>query len=216
MEFIITADELKPRLAEFFILDARKREEYEAAHVEGAAHLPGNILLKEGVELISQESFGALMSCLGIIPDTKIAVYDNGNGRPAARLWFVAKHFGHKNVVVVDGGWPCASVLPQSDTEPKLSPTNYVPALTEGYIVTTQDILDNFDCIKLLDVRTSDEFRGFTMLDNPRGGHIPGAIHIEHSYFLDSSPEKSFISTEKIVALLSEAGINKDDFIVPY
>ena len=218
MKFLLTADDLMPRLDEFVIVDARRRDEYETAHVEGAVYLPGDPLLKDGVGFISPGNFGVLMDRLGVRAGSKIIVYDDGNGRPACRFWFVAKHYGHKDVFVLDGGWPAAASLPHSTVEarPAAGAAGYTPYVTEGYMYFAQNIADNFERIKLLDVRTWDEYCGHTLVDNPRGGHIPGSIHINHAEFLSPTREGYFKTAEEITRIMDNAGIGKEDFIVPY
>ncbi|MCL2396936.1 MAG: rhodanese-like domain-containing protein [Defluviitaleaceae bacterium] len=215
MKILITARELAENITEYLILDARNREEYEKSHIQGAVHIPGDPLLKEGDDFMSRANFTAMMGRLGITNACKIVVYDDGNGRAPARFWFVAKHYGHGDIFVLDGGWPAAVYLPQSTEEPAPSPADYTTAITPGYIVSTQDILDGLGSIKILDVRTLEEYTGIDLYGNPRGGHIPGAINVSHTKFLDASPARYFIDTDKITSIMDNAGINKKDFIVP-
>jgi len=216
MKIVLKAAEVAEGLGEYLIVDARSREEYEKSHVAGARHLPGNQHLKNGDVMISGDEFAALMSSIGAGNHSKILVYDDGNGRNPARFWFVAKHYGHKDVFVLDGGWPAVADLPQNADVPHANPSNYSIATATGFITNTQDILDNFDKIKLLDVRTLDEYTGRDLVDNPRGGHIPGAANINFIELLDTNTDSYFVPPDKITSLLAGAGIVKDDFVVTY
>ena len=216
MNYLITADNLKNSVNNYIIIDTRSSEEYMLSHLEGALHMPVNPILKEGNAPISEAGFAQLMGQLGISNSSRILVYDDGNGRFTARFWYVAKYYGHKEVYILDGGWPAAGGLPKTIEAPQISGTDYHTTVTPGYIAATDELLKNFDKIKFLDVRTAEEFDGRNLNGNPRGGHIPGAKNISHTKFLSASDEGYFISKEGIAGLLDSVGINKDDFIVPY
>lgn len=216
MKQLITADQLKNSLSDYAIIDTRSSEEYMLSHLEGAVHMPVNPALKEGNSPISEANFAGLMGRLGITNDSRILVYDDGNGRFTARFWHIAKHYGHKEVFILDGGWPAANSLPKTVQVPDVSSAIYQTTVTPGYIAATDDILRDFDKIKLLDVRTLEEYDGRNLNGNPRGGHIPGAANVSHTMLLSGSSEGYFIPKENIVKLLDSAGINKDDFIMVY
>jgi len=216
MEIVLKAAEVAARLSEYLIIDARSREEYEKAHIAGAVFLPGNQHLKSGDVMMSQGEFEALMCSIGAENSSKILVYDDGNGRNPARFWFVAKHYGHDNVFVLDGGWPAIGGLPQSTDLPQIVQSNYVAGFADGFIATVHSIVENYGKIKLLDVRTADEYAGRNLMDNPRGGHIPGAINVDFNEFLSPDTDKYFVPHDNINFMMTSAGISKDDFIVPY
>ncbi|WP_228054957.1 sulfurtransferase [Gloeocapsopsis crepidinum] len=74
------------------------------------------------------------------------------------------------------------------------------------------------DCV-LLDVRTSPEYRGEIFMMQPpegteRGGHIPGAVHLEHTLMLNE--DGTFKSVEELHALYTSQGITPDKEVFPY
>src|SRR3954468_11239166 len=83
------------------------REEYLAAHIPGARffdidevsdhHDPAPHMLP------TADEFGAAMERLGIGRSDGIIVYDNSPVRTAARGWFTLRHFGARQVAVLDG-----------------------------------------------------------------------------------------------------------------
>ena len=215
MKIVVSAAEVAQNLAEYLIIDARSREEFDASHIMGAVHLPGNPHLKNDNVVISQKEFADVMSKIGADASSKILVYDDGNGRSPARFWVVAHHYGHRNVHILDGGWPAAA-LPKSNTPRDIAPTSYTADSADGYITTTGQILDNFDKIKLLDVRTLDEYEGRNLVDNPRGGHIQGAINIDFTRLMMPDDNEYFIPHDDIHAIMAAAGISKEDALVCY
>ena len=214
---IVKADEIAAKLDEYLIIDTRSREEYEKLHVDNAVFLPGNQHLKNGEIVINADEFAVLMSKIGATPQSKILVYGDGdNARNPARFWLVARHYGHEAVFVLDGGWPAAVNLPHSSEIILTMPTSYVVRKTSGFIISLDEILENIDKIKFLDVRTADEYFGRNLVDNPRGGHIPGAVNVDFNAFLAADGNGYFQLDNKIEAIMNTAGLHKDDFIVPY
>ena len=48
--------------------------------------------------------FGRAMEALGVGSDDRVVVYDNSPLRTAARGWFMLRHFGSREVAILDGG----------------------------------------------------------------------------------------------------------------
>src|SRR3982751_1809720 len=85
--------------------------EYKAAHVPGASYLhlerdlSGSISAGSGRHpLPDPGTFASRLSALGVGADTQLIAYDQGNGAYAARLWWLARWIGIRNVAVLDGG----------------------------------------------------------------------------------------------------------------
>ena len=69
------------------------------------------------------------------------------------------------------------------------------------------------DSVKILDVRTPGEFAG-TDVRSARGGHVPGANHIEWTSQLDDKGR--LLPDEILEAQLEKAGIKPDDTVIVY
>ena len=217
MKIVLSCAEVADRLNEFLILDMRTKEEFDEYHVNGAVFWPGNPHLKNGDAVINKDEFAALMSQIGATKDSKILAYDDGNRRNPARMWMVAAQYGHMSVYVLDGGWPAAkNSLPLSNTATDVNTTTYTAEETGGYIATSQDIVADFDKMKLLDVRTLDEFTGKALMGNSRGGRITGAVNVDFNELLNTEGDEFFLAPDKIESIMTAAGIAKDDHIVPY
>src|SRR5690606_8404622 len=50
-------------------------------------------------------TFSARLGAWGISPSHQVVTYDAGDGAYAARLWFLLRALGHRDVAVLDGGW---------------------------------------------------------------------------------------------------------------
>ena len=84
------------------------RDEYLASHIPGARFLDIDEVSDHSNPaphmLPSAAEFGAAMERLGIGRGDRIVVYDNSPLRTAARGWFTLRHFGARNVAILDGG----------------------------------------------------------------------------------------------------------------
>jgi len=124
-------------------------------------------------------TFQAAMARAGLESVRLAVVYDDADSTIAARLWWMLRHFGHRQVAVLDGGfrgWAAAG-LPVSTEVPR-------PA-RGSFTVTSAGLLPVLDADGaarlarsgfLLDARAGDRYRGETEPVDPAAGHIPGAI----------------------------------------
>src|SRR5690606_1615581 len=85
---------------------------YREAHVPGAryAHLDRDLSgpHRPGAgrhPWPDAATFTARLGAWGISPSHQVVAYDAGDGAYAARLWFLLRALGHRDVAVLDGGW---------------------------------------------------------------------------------------------------------------
>ncbi|MBU1361672.1 MAG: sulfurtransferase [Gammaproteobacteria bacterium] len=197
-ETLITATELaslqqgaRPALVldcsfELTDLEAGRRL-YDAGHVPGAVYVHLEHALsaaKTGRNgrhpLPERSAFAATMAALGMNQDTQVVAYDNAGGMYAARLWWMLRWAGHRDVAVLDGGlaaWKAVGGAVATDTPAALPAGNFV---LRDSLVSTMD----YEQVKanieeghrlVIDARAPDRFRGENETLDPIGGHIPGA-----------------------------------------
>src|SRR5690606_9605332 len=86
--------------------------QYAAGHIPGAVYADLNRDLSDlGRQghgrhpLPDSDAFAATLGRWGITPDTQVVAYDAADGSmAAARLWWLLRLLGHRNVAVLDGG----------------------------------------------------------------------------------------------------------------
>jgi len=61
--------------------------------------------------------------------------------------------------------------------------------------------------VQIIDARSESEFCGDNKLQNQRGGHIPGAVHLEWSDAIHPDTHK-FRSAADLVEIFTDAGID--------
>ncbi len=135
------------------------------------------------------ERFSGVMQRLGLGPSTQVVAYDDANGMFAARLWWALNYYGHAQVAVLDGGWQkwLAEGRPTTSDMPSIAPTNIKAIPNPAWIYTDAEILATLDSNTtiLLDVRSEGEYAGQASRAT-RAGHIPGAINLPRSQFLNA------------------------------
>src|SRR4029453_17732071 len=119
MESLVSTEWLAQHLreADLIVVDASwhmpstgrsGREEYLAAHIPGARFLEIDEVADRANPaphaLPQADAFAWAMEQLGVGRDYCIVVYDNSPLRTAARGWFMLRHFGARQVAILDGG----------------------------------------------------------------------------------------------------------------
>ncbi len=206
---LITASELAKNLSNpnwaivdcRFSLDdtARGRRDYLQSHIPGAvyAHLNEDlsgqaIAGKTGRHpLPQQEKFVQTLSNWGIDSETQTVTYDDkGGAMTAARLWWMLRWVGHKDVAVLNGGWPQwqkNGYQASSSAETRM-PRVFTPRIRDDLLFSADDVLKvmgnpNF---RLFDSRSADRYRGENETVDPIAGHIPGALSAPFANNLNS------------------------------
>jgi thiosulfate/3-mercaptopyruvate sulfurtransferase len=204
------------------IIDARSPEAYAAGHIPGAVSVSTYDYFvpntkPEGMRAFASQT-AALYGAAGIGLDTPLVVYDDDTGVRVARECWLLEYLGHRNVRLLHGGlnaWQqCGGPI---STEAFLSAARQfeIQHHSAGF-VSADEITAELRQPKrvVIDVRDELEHEG---LDHTacceRRGHVPGAVWIHWSAFLEQG---RFKSAEAIRALLQSRGIRADDEVVPY
>lgn len=194
---------------------------YEQGHIPSAvaASLPDIRfpVPAGGYRLPAEDELAPVLARLGIGAHTHVVAYDEGSSLNAARLFFTLDVFGHPKVSILDGGleaWRRAG-LPLSREPASVSRTTYRPSLQPGRVVSAEDILEALSdsSIILVDARSRVEYDGTAQMGK-RGGHIPGAVHIEWREHL--RPDMTFKPPSELRALYQAHGVLSDRHVVTY
>jgi thiosulfate/3-mercaptopyruvate sulfurtransferase len=188
------------------------RDEYLASHIPGARFLDIDELSDRSNPaphmLPSASDFASAMGRLGIGSGDRIVVYDNSPIRTAARGWFMLRHFGARQVAILDGGFQkwLAERRPTESGEPPQRRARF-DAEERDEVATKEQILAGV-ASPLLDARGKARFEGSEADPRPgvAAGHIPGAANLPFSSLYDD--DGRFRSTEEIRRLFAEAGID--------
>jgi thiosulfate/3-mercaptopyruvate sulfurtransferase len=200
-------------------------EIYQNAHIPGAVYwnILTDLLLPDMRMNLDPTNMGKLLSQSGITPETTAIAYGSYPGTGALIFWLL-KIFGHDRVYVLNGGhqkW-VAEGCPLAAELSDFAPTEYqVKAPDANLRVLQTEVLASLnrpDSV-LLDVRTPEEYRGEIFMMNPpvgeeRGGHIPGAVHLQHTLTLNE--DGTFKSAAELQTLFDSRGVTPDKEVFPY
>jgi len=195
MDPLVTTEWLARHLGDVTIVDSswfmpslgrNARAEYLQAHIPGARFLDIDEVSHRANPaphmLPTAEQFAASMETLGVGSGDRIVVYDNSPTRTAARGWFMLRHFGARDVAVLDGGFQkwTAEGRPTESGEPPPRTARFAAKPNDSEIVTKQQILSGEVMTPILDARGAGRFEGAEPDPRPgvEPGHIPGACNL--------------------------------------
>jgi len=227
MDSLVSTEWLAAELgaADLRIVDASYylAEHKRDAHAEfAAAHIPGAVFLDLAevadtaspfpTMLPSAETFANRMQALGLSDGTRIVIYDASPVRSSARAWWMLRHFGMRDVAILDGGftkWRAEGRATESG----------VPAPRAGHITVTairDDVRDlaamraNIDsgAEQVLDARSASRFTGEEADPRPgvASGHIPGSKHLHYAKLFNA--DNTWKTGEALQAAFDGAGID--------
>jgi thiosulfate/3-mercaptopyruvate sulfurtransferase len=224
MDSLVSTEWLAGHLAEpdFIVVDASwhmpasgrsGHDEYLAAHIPGARFLDIDALSDRANPaphmLPPAAEFAAAMERLGIGSADRIVVYDNSPNRTAARGWFMLRHFGVREVAILDGGFQkwLAEDRPVESGEPEGREARFAADEQRDAVVTKQQLLAGADA-PLLDARGKGRFDGSEADPRPgvEPGHIPGAHNLPFAALYDEAGR--FRPREDLAALFESAGVD--------
>jgi thiosulfate/3-mercaptopyruvate sulfurtransferase len=188
------------------------REEYLAAHIPGALFLDIDEVSDHSNPaphmLPTPAEFSAAMEQIGIGSDQRIVLYDNSPIHTAARGWFTLRHFGAREIAILDGGlqkW-VAEGRPTEAGEAQPRDASF-EAIERNDVISKQQILAGPGCA-VVDARGRGRFEATEPEPRPgiAGGHIPASRNLPFGQLYRD--DGTFKSPQELRALFAEAGID--------
>ncbi len=199
---LISAGELAESLPTVCVLDVRYRvggppgrEDYVAGHIPTAAYVdldtdlaepPGDPVDDRGRHpLPTSARFIDAMQRAGVGLESSVVVYDDWQGRAAGRAWWLLRHYGHRDVRVLDGGWAAwvaaGGAVQMGHTAPGQGDFHGSPGAMP---VVTAAALGDVSLV--VDARAPERYRGENEPLDPVAGHVPGAVNVDTGRNLDN------------------------------
>lgn len=162
------------------------------------------------------DDFELDMAECGVDNDRLVVVYDDCGSLAAARCWWLLRHFGKFNVLVLDGGitaWrahrlPIESglrMIDEGDFSVRRSRINVLDA-DQAALYAREGLL--------VDARPADRFHGENETIDPVAGHIPGAVSLPARDLLN--PDGTFLPPERLRAALGAVGVDGERPVATY
>lgn len=194
------------------------RAEYEAAHIPGARFFD----IDEIADLRSDlphmvppvEKFMSRMRALGVGDGHQVVVYDGAGMFSAARVWWLFRLMGQKDVAVLDGGLPkWRAEGRETEDLPPVIRDRHMTVRRQNHMV--RDVTQVASASKLgnheiIDARAADRFRGAAQEPRAglRSGHIPGSKNLPFGDLL--APDGTMKPPEALRAAFVAAGVDLD------
>ena len=228
---LITAAELRERLGEVRVLDARwqlgrddGREQYLGGHIPGAVFIDVERELSRHGEpeegrhpLPDDAALAAAARRWGISTGMTVVVYDDHRMLAASRAWWALRRAGLGDVRVLDGGWrawqAAGGEVATGDVRVEAGDVRLSSPGVAG-IIGTADAAAWPHTGVLLDARAAERYRGETEPIDPIPGHIPGARNLPIARML--TDDGRFRSASDIGAAFDTAGAHPGMPIAAY
>jgi len=208
-------------------------EHYPKGHIRGAvfADLHTDLATKgreraiPGVELQylvpDADAVAETLQRWGVGPNDRVVFYDDwARNRQAIRgLWLLRlRGFPRERVHVLDGGtkaWWAARLSLTTDIQEPAIVERFPLGPEDPSLLATREQVEAWSRettaggpIRILDVRTPEEFRGEDV-QSRRGGHIPGAVNLNWELFVNDN--NTFKSLDEIEEILGPVTLGDPD-----
>lgn len=204
-------------------LDGRDGQpDFEAARLPGAVFFDLEASSEQDSRLPhmlpAPDYFAAHMGALGIAVDDCIVAYDTVGIRSSARLWWMLRAMGARDVRVLDGGlpkWLAEGCRVETGVASSPRTADFSPS-------PRADLVADLDAVRValqagdqvLDARAADRFAGRAAEPRPglRSGHMPGALNLPFPAILN--PDGTMKRGEALEQAFRSVGIDLDRPVV--
>jgi thiosulfate/3-mercaptopyruvate sulfurtransferase len=193
------------------------KEDYLQRHIPGAVFFDIDEIADDSNPLPhmlpSPEKFSARVRKLGLGDGNRIVVYDQHGLMSAARVWWMFRVFGHRDVAVLDGGLPkwIAEGRPTEDRPPQPRERHFTARYNHLMVRDREQVRANLSSRKeqLVDARAAGRFTGKEpeVWPGRRSGHIPGSFNVPYTDLLDGKT-KTLLPAEALAARFRKAGVD--------
>ncbi|MEO9895886.1 MAG: 3-mercaptopyruvate sulfurtransferase [Paracoccaceae bacterium] len=192
------------------------KAEFDACHIPGARFFD----IDEIADLRSDlphmapppEKFMSRMRAMGVGDGHQVVVYDGMGLMSAARVWWTFKLMGHKDVAVLDGGFPKwqAEGRDVEDMPPIIKDRHMSTRYQNNLVrdVTHVSQASKLGLSQILDARPNDRFRGEGVepREGLRSGHIPGSKNVPFGSLLNT--DGTMIDPPALRNVFEKAGLD--------
>lgn len=215
---------------ELVLLDTRSSWKFLLSHIPGARRIDRwqNFTTRvngaAGILIEDKKFLAGKLGELGIDYSKTIVIYGAAidKWRTDGRFFWMFKYLGFKKVAILEGGidkWKRNNMQVDRGTADDFSGAELSPdeIKFDRSVHADQTWISKrlgSKSIALIDTRAKSEYEGDTPYGSPRGGHIPGAIHLDwRDFFTDKGALKK---TSTLKSILNKSGINPQQETVVY
>lgn len=207
----------EPRL---LLLDVRPQHEYAQGHIPRAVQVAPQDLVSKQAPAVGKlppvERLQGLFSALGLRSDDLVVAYDNEGGGWAGRMIWTLDMIGHPTSAYLNGGlqaWRDGDLPLSKEAPATREPSGLRLELQVQYRIELAELQERFRQLVVWDARHLSEYTGDKRAA-ARGGHIPGAIHLEWLELIDR--QRQCRLRQDTAEYLAQRGLHKDAEIVTH
>ena len=218
---VVSAEELAAPAAPRLLVQVTSERVYAAAHPPGAVHVDPRELVSGTPpatgRLPGKERLAVLFRRIGYRPGSEVVVLDDEGGGWAGRFAWTLDVIGHSNWRYLDGGlhaWHAAG-LPLATESAIVAPSQVDVDIHPAPIAEAEELLERLDDpdLAIWDCRSAEEYRG-ERVAAARGGHIPGAIHLDWLDLIDRNRGMRLV--EDLQGVIAAHGIDASRDVVTH
>jgi thiosulfate/3-mercaptopyruvate sulfurtransferase len=194
------------------------KAEYAEAHIPGAVYFDIEDISDDRSDLPhmlpSPARFSSKVRRLGLGDGVRIVVYDNNRFIASARVWWMFRVFGHRDVAVLDGGlgkWR-AEGHPVDDRPVHPVERHFTPSYNNLLVRELEQVRANLTQHReqMVDARSMGRFQGSEPEPRAglRSGHIPGSHCVPHPELV--APDGTLRPSRALEQQFSRAGVDLD------
>jgi thiosulfate/3-mercaptopyruvate sulfurtransferase len=190
--------------------------EYEKRHIPNARFFDIDDISDNRSELPHMvppiEKFMSKVRKLGVGDGHQVIVYDGSGMFSAARVWWLFKMMGHKNIAVLNGGLPkwISDGFPVNDKPPIIRDRHMMVDQISSYVrdVTQVAAASKLGDHEIVDARSPGRFRGEENepREGLRRGHIPNSKNVFFKSLLNE--DQTFKNTTELKRVFYSAGVD--------
>ena len=172
-------------------------EEYSRSHIPGALFFDIDEIADKDTHLPhmvpSQELFATRVRKMGIDNGHQIVVYDTAGIFSSPRVWWLFKLMGHKDIAVLDGGFPkwLEEGREVEDVPPQVNERHYYSRKQAQLVKSRSEVqkASHEGSPQILDARPKTRFMGLLPEPRPglRAGNIPNSINLPYTNLLNEN-----------------------------
>jgi thiosulfate/3-mercaptopyruvate sulfurtransferase len=220
-DLLVTPESVRENLGNsgLVIIDARGAG-YDTAHVPGAISMKHADFWTAGVGLKETATLEDLLGKAGLTRTSRIVIYDNTTASwgAAGRIFWMLEYLGCTDVHIMNGGWDkwAADGRPTTAEKTTLPAKQFAAKVKSSARATSAHILNRYQHMDfaVIDARTDEEFIGWQLYGEARGGHIPGAVQIPYEWYY--ATDKTVLKYADLKTLLESRGITRDKEVTSY
>ena len=220
-KLLVSADSVQDSIGKknFVIIDARTAG-YDASHIPGAINIKFGDYFTPGTGLLPTADLNSKLSAAGLKKSMTVVIYDNTSASfgAAGRIFWMLEYLGCNDVHILDGGWDkwAADLRPTETGINTLSAGKFKATVKTSRKATKERIkkmlgTKNF---AIIDSRTDEEYNGWQLYGESRGGHISGAAQIPYAWFFNS--DKTVLKYSDLKTMFESRGITRKKEVTAY